>query len=85
MFGEDPCRATYPKFGAAPPIEPPTPPKLWLRHDASQVETATLYELTDLGRSLNTPLAAMAEWAGASWQSVETARLRWNQLRRARR
>ena len=59
---------------------------LIVRHlDASQVETATLYELTDLGRSLDTPLAAMAEWAESNWQSVETARLRWNQLRRARR
>jgi DNA-binding HxlR family transcriptional regulator len=27
-----------------------------------RAETATLYEVTDLGRSLDAPLAAMAEW-----------------------
>jgi len=32
------------------------------RHlDPGRIETATLYELTDLGRSLDAPLAAMAE------------------------
>jgi DNA-binding HxlR family transcriptional regulator len=35
---------------------------LIVRHlDRSRVETATLYDLTDLGRSLDAPLAAMAE------------------------
>lgn len=44
---------------------------------------ATLYELTELGRSLEAPLAAMAEWAGRNWQSVEEARRRRHRLRRA--
>jgi DNA-binding HxlR family transcriptional regulator len=54
------------------------------RHlDSSHVETATLYELTDLGRSLERPLAALGEWVDANWQPVEAARHRWDQLRRA--
>jgi DNA-binding HxlR family transcriptional regulator len=54
------------------------------RHlDGERIETATLYELTDLGRSLDAPLAAMAEWADANWQSVEAARQHWERLRRA--
>jgi DNA-binding HxlR family transcriptional regulator len=54
------------------------------RHlDGERIETATLYELTDLGRSLDAPLAAMAEWAGRNWQSVEAARNHWERLRRA--
>lgn len=54
------------------------------RHlDGSRIETTTLYELTDLGRSLDVPLAAMAEWAMANWQAVETARRRWERLRPA--
>jgi DNA-binding HxlR family transcriptional regulator len=54
--------------------------------DSGRVETATLYELTELGRSLDAPLEAMAEWAIANWQSVETARRqRWDRLRRTNR
>ena len=54
------------------------------RHlDPGRIETATLYELTDLGRSLDIPLAAMAEWANTNWQSVGAARQRWDRLRRA--
>ena len=53
------------------------------RHlDGDRVETATLYELTDLGRSLGMPLSAMVEWAHVNWQSVEAARLHWDRLRR---
>jgi len=38
---------------------------LLARHlDAGRVETATLYELTDLGRSLDMPLAALGRWVG---------------------
>jgi DNA-binding HxlR family transcriptional regulator len=45
------------------------------RHlDPGRVESATLYELTDLVRSLAVPLGAMAEWVSANWQSVEAAR-----------
>jgi DNA-binding HxlR family transcriptional regulator len=54
------------------------------RHlDGERIETATLYELTDLGRSLDEPLAAMAGWADANWQTVEAARSRWDRLRLA--
>jgi DNA-binding HxlR family transcriptional regulator len=54
------------------------------RHlDSDRIETATLYELTDLGRSLDVPLAAMAKWAECNWQAVEAARSRWDRLQRA--
>jgi DNA-binding HxlR family transcriptional regulator len=54
------------------------------RHlDADRVETTTLYELTDLGRSLDEPLAAFDRWVEADWHRVEAARLRWD--RRAAR
>lgn len=53
------------------------------RHlDNGRVETATLYELTDLSRSLDTPLAALARWVDANWQAIESARRQWNQRRR---
>jgi DNA-binding HxlR family transcriptional regulator len=53
------------------------------RHlDPGRIETATLYELTDLGRSLDGPLAAMAEWVDANWPTVEASRGRWDRLRR---
>ena len=51
--------------------------------DPGRVETATLYELTDLGRSLELPLAHLREWVDASWQSVGAARQHWDDLRRA--
>jgi len=52
------------------------------RHlDDGRVETATLYELTGLGRSLELLLAAMGEWVDANWQSVDMARQRWDHLR----
>lgn len=54
------------------------------RHlDGERIETTTLYELTDLGRSLDAPLAAMIAWADANWQTVEAARRHWDRLRRA--
>jgi DNA-binding HxlR family transcriptional regulator len=54
------------------------------RHlDGERIQTATLYELTDLGRSLDAPLGAIAEWADHHWQAVEAAHTRWNRLRRA--
>lgn len=53
---------------------------LLARHlDAGRVETATLYELTDLGRSLDMPLAALGRWVGANWQRVEAAQQHWDQ------
>jgi DNA-binding HxlR family transcriptional regulator len=42
----------------------------------SRNETATLYELTDVGRSLELPLAALGESVEANWRSVEAARHR---------
>ena len=54
------------------------------RHlDGDRVETATLYELTDLGRSLDQPLAALAEWAEVNWKEVEVAREQWDARRQA--
>jgi len=54
------------------------------RHlDPGRIETTTLYELTEPGQSLGGPLEAMAAWAVANWQSVETVRRHWDQLRQA--
>lgn len=50
------------------------------RHlDPGRVETATLYQLTDLGRSLDEPLVALDRWADNNWHQVEAARRRWSQ------
>jgi DNA-binding HxlR family transcriptional regulator len=50
------------------------------RHlDPGRVETATLYVLTDLGQSLDEPLAALERWVDANWTEIEEARRRWNQ------
>jgi DNA-binding HxlR family transcriptional regulator len=52
------------------------------RHlDPSRVDTATLYQLTDLGRSLNDPLAALDRWAENNWPRVEQARRLWSRRR----
>ena len=55
---------------------------LWLAHsqglDASRVDTPTLYHLTDLGRSLDEPIAALEQWNIRNWSNVEAARRRWN-------
>jgi len=48
------------------------------RLDPDRVETATLYQLTDLGRSLEEPLAALEQWVEANWSQVEAARRRWS-------
>jgi DNA-binding HxlR family transcriptional regulator len=54
------------------------------RHlDGERIETTTLYELTELGRSLDAPLSAMTKWADVNQQSVEAARQHWDRLRRA--
>jgi DNA-binding HxlR family transcriptional regulator len=47
--------------------------------DPSRVETATLYELTELGRSLDEPLAVLQRWVDANWSHVDVARRRWSQ------
>jgi len=50
------------------------------RHlDPGRVETATLYQLTDLGRSLSSLLDALDLWTTANWAQVERARRRWSQ------
>lgn len=46
--------------------------------DPGRTDTATLYELTDLGRSLDEPLAAMELWNDRNWAQVEAARRRWD-------
>jgi DNA-binding HxlR family transcriptional regulator len=51
------------------------------RLDGGRIETATLHELTDLGRSLDAPLGEVARWVDDNWQSVEEARGRWDRLR----
>lgn len=49
------------------------------RHlDPSRLDTATLYRLTDLGRSLKDSLAVLERWAEANWLGVEAARKRWS-------
>lgn len=50
------------------------------RHvDPGRVETATLYQLTKLGKSLAEPLAALDRWSETNWHLVELARRQWNQ------
>jgi DNA-binding HxlR family transcriptional regulator len=46
--------------------------------DPSRVDTATLYQLTDLGRSLEEPLAALERWRDGNWPQIEEARQRWS-------
>ncbi|HUA94432.1 MAG TPA: helix-turn-helix domain-containing protein [Acidimicrobiales bacterium] len=49
------------------------------RHiDTGHIETATLYELTPLGRSLEEPLAAFDRWVEVNWGRVEAARRDWD-------
>jgi DNA-binding HxlR family transcriptional regulator len=55
------------------------------RLDGDRVETATLYELTELGRSLRAPLEVIVAWTDTNRQTAEAARHRWDQLRRANR
>jgi DNA-binding HxlR family transcriptional regulator len=42
--------------------------------DPGRVETATLYEFTDLGRSLDGPIAMLNQWVSTKLVVVETAR-----------
>jgi DNA-binding HxlR family transcriptional regulator len=46
--------------------------------DPSRIETTNLYLLTDLGRSLDEPLAALGRWAELNWPKVEAARHDWS-------
>ena len=48
------------------------------RHlDSGRMDTANLYELTDLGRSLEEPLDALGRWVDANWELVEAAQRDW--------
>jgi DNA-binding HxlR family transcriptional regulator len=48
------------------------------RHvDAGRMDTAPLYVLTDLGRSLDEPLGALGRWVDANWDLVEAAQRDW--------
>lgn len=47
--------------------------------DSHRLDSAMVYHLTDLGRSLSTPLAALDRWTDTYWQHVETARQDWTQ------
>jgi DNA-binding HxlR family transcriptional regulator len=49
------------------------------RHlDPGRIETATLCRLTDLGRSLDEPLATLERWVDRNWSQVEASRRRWS-------
>lgn len=51
------------------------------RHrDPKRVETAMLYELTELGRSLDEPLDGLGRWIETYWKGVEAAQSRWDGL-----
>jgi DNA-binding HxlR family transcriptional regulator len=47
------------------------------RLDSERTDTTTLYELTNLGRSLSEPLAVIERWVGTNWHLVEAARRSW--------
>ena len=47
------------------------------RVDAGRTDAATLYVLTDLGRSLDEPLGALERWVDANWDLVEAAQRDW--------
>jgi DNA-binding HxlR family transcriptional regulator len=52
---------------------------LVVRHlDPGRVETATLYELTELGRSRDEPLRALERWVDGYWSRVDVARRVWD-------
>jgi DNA-binding HxlR family transcriptional regulator len=52
---------------------------LIVRHlERDSIETATQYQLTELGRSLNEPLDAFRRWVDIEWDRVEAARRDWD-------
>jgi DNA-binding HxlR family transcriptional regulator len=46
--------------------------------DSERVETAMLYELTDLARSLDDPLDGLGRWVDVNWHEVEAAHRHWD-------
>jgi DNA-binding HxlR family transcriptional regulator len=50
------------------------------RHlDPERVETATLYEITDIGRTLDEPLTSLGLWVELNWPEVEAAQRHWDE------
>jgi DNA-binding HxlR family transcriptional regulator len=47
------------------------------RLDSARTDTANFYELTDLGRSLEEPLAAIGRWVEVNWDQVRAAQRAW--------
>ena len=48
------------------------------RLDLERTGTATLYELSELGKSLEGPLVVVERWVEANWPLVEAARRNWS-------
>jgi DNA-binding HxlR family transcriptional regulator len=49
------------------------------RHlDPDRIESATLYQLSDLGRSLDATVASLDQWIDLEWERVESARRLWD-------
>ena len=46
--------------------------------DHDRIETATLYQLTELGHSLELPLSAFGKWAALNWPTVDMAQRQWD-------
>ncbi len=46
--------------------------------DPTKVESATLYQLTELGRSLDGPFDVLDRWVELNWERVEKARRSWS-------
>jgi DNA-binding HxlR family transcriptional regulator len=44
---------------------------IFRRVDSERTDTTTLYELTDLGKTLEAPLAGLEQWVGTNWHLVE--------------
>jgi DNA-binding HxlR family transcriptional regulator len=49
------------------------------RLDSDRVESATLYQLTNLGWSLDAPLNALGQWVELHWSETEAAQRLWDQ------
>jgi DNA-binding HxlR family transcriptional regulator len=45
-----------------------------LQLDPGRIDTATLYQLTDIGRTIDGPLAVLTNWADGNWNFVAAAR-----------
>jgi DNA-binding HxlR family transcriptional regulator len=45
------------------------------RLDSERTDTPTLYELTNLGRSISEPLAMIERWVGTNWHLVEATQV----------